>query len=702
MLPYAQWLVWATPLIGAALIPLIAWINGRLRDIFAVLVGFTAAAFGLSMIPDVLNGQINTATHSADWILLPSGNNLMTSNPVSLNLTLSLDPLSIFAVNVAVGIGSLIVLYSLGYMAHEEGLTRYYFLVLLFIGGMAGMVMAGNFLQLYIFWEVMGLCSYALIGFWYKRPSAVRAGMKAFITTRVGDVFLLLGIIAIYFEFGSFEFSAITRGIRFCLQPAFCLRPDLNVVPLIAFLFLGGAVGKSAQIPLHVWLPDAMEGPTTVSALIHAATMVKAGLYLVARSFFLFSILTPFVIGMGSWYTTVTYIGAITMFLAATMAIVQTDLKRVLAYSTISQLGLIMTALGFGYPLGDFAGLFHFLSHSLFKSLLFLSAGAIIHAVGTNDMTQMGGLRKEMPFTFLASFVGVLALAGIPPANGFWSKDLIFASALEHGELIPLSLIWLGSILTAAYAVRWLYLIFFGKKSSYLAEKHIHEAPWVMRIPLLILAAGALISGFLEVNFANFLTTPSFLITGVTFTLEAVPLTLSLGVLVVGAGTGYLIYFRRLIAPEVIRANGLGLRLHTILWKGYYFDAAYQAVFVDGTIWLCRGVYRGLEYAIWDQGHYVVSSAVIRASRGVMFLFELGGLDRLNYLLAGFFERFSIGMNWIDQHVIDGFVNGVAGFGQLFSRGARRIQTGLIQFYVLLFIFGIVFILLFILGLGGI
>ncbi len=691
MLPYAQLLVWATPLIGAALIPVIASINNRLRDIFAVLVGFAAAAFGLSLIPDVLNGSIKTTQRGFDWIILPAGGSLAASSPVKLNLTLSLDPLSIFAVNVAVGIGSLIVLYSLGYMEHEEGLTRYYFLVLLFIGGMAGMVMSGNFLQLYIFWEVMGLCSYALIGFWYKKPSAARAGLKAFVTTRVGDVFLLLGIIAIYFAAGSFDFTVVQQQLGI---PA---SQMVKMAPLIAFLLFGGAVGKSAQIPLHVWLPDAMEGPTTVSALIHAATMVKAGLYLVARGFILFSVLGVI---MSSWYTTVTYVGAITMFLAATMALVQTDLKRVLAYSTISQLGLIMTALGFGYNLGDFAGLFHFLSHSLFKSLLFLSAGAIIHAVGTNDMTQMGGLRREMPFTFIASTVGVLALAGIPPANGFWSKDLIFSSALQGGFLAPLILIWLGSILTAAYALRWLYMIFFGPKSSYLADKHIHEAPWVMRIPLLILAAGALISGFLEANFANFLT-GSIPVT-VQFTLEAVPLSLSLGVIVVGAGAAYLVYFRRTIAPEVFHSSGLGLQLHTILSKGYYFDAAYQTVFVDGTIRVCRGVFNGFESAVWDRGHYVISAAVISFSQGTMRLFELGGLDHLNYLIAGFVERFGGGMNWIDLHVVDGFVNGIATFGQLFSRQARRIQTGLIQFYVLLFVFGIVFVLLFIIGLGGI
>ncbi len=260
VLPDAQILVWATPLIGAALIPLVARINGRLRDIFAVLVGFVAAAFGLSLIPDVLNGTLSSAQRSFDWIILPGGSSLAASTPVKLNLTLSLDPLSVFAVNVAVGIGSLIVLYSLGYMEHEEGLTRYYFLVLLFIGGMAGMVMSGNFLQLYIFWEVMGLCSYALIGFWYKKPSAARAGMKAFVTTRVGDVFLLLGIIAIYFATGSFDFTVVIAQLG---NPA---SQMVKMAPLIAFLLFGGAIGKSAQIPLHVWLPDAMEGPTTVSA----------------------------------------------------------------------------------------------------------------------------------------------------------------------------------------------------------------------------------------------------------------------------------------------------------------------------------------------------------------------------------------------------------------------------------------------------
>jgi len=561
-------LVVLVPLAGAAVVPFASLLGPRVRYWFANLLGLATAILALSLIPQTGRGtELLT-----EWI------------PGLVNLTVFTDALSLFLVLIAGVIGALICLYSVKYMEGQKDLTYYYSMLVLFIGSMIGLALTSNLLILYFFWEVVGLCSYALIGFYYEDPKAARAGMKAFLTTRVGDVGLLVGILVLYFTAGrTFDIPAIMKSVAAGAVPAWALATA-------AFGFLAGAVGKSAQVPLHVWLPDAMEAPTTISALIHAATMVNAGIYLVARTFPLFS-------GVAGWAAALCWIGAITAFLAATMALVEPDLKRLLAYSTISQLGYMMLAVGVG---GLFASQFHLLSHAVFKALLFLCAGAVIHEAGTRNMYEMGGLGRYMRITAPCFLIGSLALAGIPIFNGFWSKDLIFAAALNGGFIGPLVLAVITAVLTVAYAFRGYYLVFCGTEGP-----HVHEAPAAMTVPLVTLASGAVLSWLLAGFQSTSLETSGLHVEAMslgtflahTFTEPALLLSL------LALACGLLIYwFRRDVggwlkesAPSVAGAIGCG----------YGFDALYFAIL------------RGL-FAV---------AAVLRISIEA-------GLDAVNYLTA--------------------------------------------------------------------
>ncbi|MBI5000702.1 MAG: NADH-quinone oxidoreductase subunit L [Euryarchaeota archaeon] len=483
------WLALAVPFLGTGLVPLVAKFGKAFRAYFAVAMGFLTALMVVLMLPDVWFGRAEGFAYSFNWA--PS---------IGLAFSVYIDPLSVMMAVVAGGIGSLVLLYSTKYMEASAGLSRYYALVLLFIGAMIGLVFVDNLLVLYFFWEVVGLCSYALIGFYNTDPKAAKAGIKALVTTRVGDIAFLIGI----FVLSAGAMAALGVGfwqslsIRFLIGSVNTLMAMAYTPLAIAgFCFILGAVGKSAQVPLHVWLPDAMEAPTTISALIHAATMVNAGVYLMARTLPLFAHVT-------GWTDALMWIGGITAFLAATMALVEPDLKRVLAYSTVSQLGFMMFAIGLGFA--GFAGAtFHLFSHAIFKALLFLGAGAVIHAAGTRNMYQMGGLSKEMKVTFATMLIGTLSLAGLIGLGGFWSKDMILAAAWETGNYFPLFVVVVTATLTAAYAFRMLYLVFFGESRR---EKAAHEAPWQMSAPLLVLMVGTLISvlvvGFLLRAYASF------------------------------------------------------------------------------------------------------------------------------------------------------------------------------------------------------
>ncbi|MEW5869404.1 MAG: NADH-quinone oxidoreductase subunit L [Chloroflexota bacterium] len=402
-------------------------------------------------------------------------------------LTFVPDGMGVFLAAVATSIGSLAVIFSIDYMHGEAQLGRYYFLVLFFIGAMAGLALTGSFLFLFVFWEITALCSYALISFYNDDPKAVAGGIKALIMTQVGGVGLLAGALIAYTNLGTFE-------IRSFLEQSGSLPTPL--LSLLAYGFLIAAAAKSAQVPFQTWLPDAMEAPTPVSALIHAATMVNAGVYLLARFF-------PAFQAVPDWRTAVIVVGSLSALLAAIMAMLADDLKRVLAYSTVSQLGYMVYAVGAG---GIFASQFHLFSHAIFKALLFLGAGAVIHAVGTRDMRQMGQERVRMPFVRLAFITGSLALAGLPLLNGFWSKELILEAGLEAGPSWAYILMLLVAGLTAFYTLRMVWMVFFAPPRSPEAQPvHTHDAPAAMRISLALLALGSLASWIFAGAFSRML-----------------------------------------------------------------------------------------------------------------------------------------------------------------------------------------------------
>lgn len=600
MLPYSPWLSWIIPLIGCIFVPLFFRLGKKIGEAYSVAVVFLASFFALSMIPDVWGGR--SWVESIPWIPTPRG---------FIEAGVLVDPLSVLMASIATFIGAWIIVYSVGYMAHEEGLSRYYFFMVFFIGGMTGLVMANNFLQLYIFWEIVGLCSYALIGFYYRKPEAAHAGIKAFVTTRIGDVLMLIGIVILFSMFGTFNYSEISHALSHGLREG---AVSLPLLTLILILIFGGAVGKSAQIPLHVWLPDAMEGPTPVSALIHAATMVKAGIYLTARLTLTILPFEEFPPAMlHQWYLVVAYIGAITAFFAATMGLVMTDIKRIIAYSTISQLGLMLASLGLASELGWVASTFHILNHSFFKALLFLAAGSVMHAVGTTNIDEMGGLARVMPITFSTSLVGALALAGIPPFSGFFSKDLIIEASLEAGSFPIYLLITFTSILTFIYILRWVYKVFLAPPSHGNhhdgGHVHLHESPPVMTIPLIVLAVGATLSGIVSELTHGF---PEYLGIHLYHTTSPATLLTSAGIILSGAVLVYVVYFKMIVPPEAFRASGFRYMLHKILVNRYYVDAFYYKL-VDGFVWFSSILRRSLEDGGIDRFNYLVADSVKNA-----------------------------------------------------------------------------------------
>ncbi|MDW8084000.1 MAG: NADH-quinone oxidoreductase subunit L [Candidatus Caldarchaeum sp.] len=596
MLPFAPWLSWVVPLVGSLFVPAVFRTGKRAGEVYSVAVAFIAAAFSLSMIPDVY-GKHHGEVIKVPWIPLGEGRYIEAS--------LLVDPLSVLMASIATGIGALIVLYSVGYMAHEEGLPRYYFFMLFFIGGMTLLVMSENLLMLYIGWEIVGLCSYALIGFYNKKPEANAAGIKAFVTTRIGDASMLVGIVILFGLFGTFSFTGLEKAMAEGIAKG-TVSTGLLILPLL--LLFGGAVGKSAQFPLHVWLPDAMEGPTPVSALIHAATMVKAGVYLVARLIFTvvpFEAFPPAL--LADWYLTVAMIAGFTAFFSATMGLVSSDIKRVIAYSTISQLGLMLAALGMASEIGWFAGTFHLLSHSIFKALLFLAAGAVIHAVHTNNLDEMGGLRNKMPITFWTSTIGILSLSGVPLLSGFWSKDLVIESSLQSQNIAVFLFIAGASVLTVAYSLRWLYKVFLAPSHNH--HDHVHEAPKVMTIPLIILASLSVVIGVTGPIFEEQLH--EYLGVHGKFSVSLTTYATTAFVLAAGGGLAYLFYFGKVKNPAEIRQAGVGATLHRIIANRYYIDAFYYRVFVDGIDKIGSAVHKFVELKVIDGFNYFLSRVTV-------------------------------------------------------------------------------------------
>ncbi len=465
------WLTLFLPIFAAAAITLFTL---KYRNVSAFLsIGAIVTGFVLTVIFIHANGFSINADDSVNWLAI--GN-------LHVDFGLKLDALSLMMMLVVTGVGGAIHIYSVGYMHEDRGFSRFFACLSLFTFSMLGIVLADNFIEMFIFWELVGVSSYLLIGFWFEKPSAADAAKKAFFTNRLGDFGFLLGILLVWGILGSLNFSNLQTQLA---QNPAALGTLATAAGLLIFC---GAVGKSAQFPLHVWLPDAMEGPTPVSALIHAATMVAAGVYMLCRVFF---VLNPDALHV------IAYIGGFTALLAATIAVQQNDIKRIIAYSTLSQLGYMVMAVGLA---GRPAAMFHLTTHAFFKALLFLSAGSVITALHhEQDIWKMGGLRKKMPATFWTFLVGALALSGVWPLSGFFSKDSILAQALAQQNYILFAVGVFVAALTTFYTFRLFFVVFFGREKSELAS-HAHESPPVMTWPLIVLAGFSAIGGVIGIQ----------------------------------------------------------------------------------------------------------------------------------------------------------------------------------------------------------
>lgn len=590
-------LLWLIPVLPMFAAGLIALLPQRRRTPAAVLA---IGSLGISLLLSLLAFAETLANpvrqvFNFDWLQFGTQ---------WIQLGWILDPLAAVMLVMVTFVGLLIFIYSLGYMAHDENFTRFFCFLSLFAGAMLGVVLANSLLLLFMCWEIVGLTSYLLIGFWFHKPSAAAAAQKAFITTRIGDLGLLLGMVWLYSSSGTLLFYNHGAG---CLEQsalaamvAHTTVAGMAVSTAIALLIFCGAVGKSGQVPLHVWLPDAMEGPTPVSALIHAATMVAAGVYLIARVYPLMAATVgPHAISAG--LQVVAWVGAITAFFAACIAVAQNDIKRILAYSTISQLGYMMLGLGVG---GVAIGMFHLITHAFFKALLFLGAGSVIHGcTEEQDIRNMGGLRRFMPITFITYICGMLALCGFPLFAGFWSKDEILHAA--HGWPISLGPFYLGAagaLLTAFYMTRQVCYVFFGPRRLPEASADLssprppeacvitdpHESPAVMTVPLVVLALFAVTLGFISTPawpwFSNFLISTRATLDLTRFAAADLALLMAVSSLIVftGLGLGWWLYGRKPITratdPDALQT--LQPTLFHLLQHRFYVDEFYDATFL--------------------------------------------------------------------------------------------------------------------------
>ena len=563
---FSAWFVWVLPLLASLFVPLIGKYSDKARNYFVVAIAAMTAGLALSLVPSVWSGNGVATEFSVAWI-------------PGLNAGVYIDPLSVLFTCLVAFFALIIAVYSIGYMKGEEGLTRYYYLILLFIGSMIGLVISDNMLQMFIFWEMVGLCSYALISFWYKKPESIKAGVKVFIMTRIGDIALLAAIGILYMMFTTFSFHGVITGIQDAAAEG-TLNTSLLVA--VAFLVLGGAIAKSAQLPLFTWLYSAMEAPTSVSALLHAATMVKAGVYLLARFILIFSIAPVLISALQPlWFPIVTWIGVLTAIVGATLALTTTDIKGVLAYSTVSQIGFMMAGLGAAVEgaasIGWFASLFHMISHAFFEGLGFLLAGGIIHAIGTRDMRLMGGLRKAMPISFALMGIMIITTSGLPPFAAFFSKGLIITSVTDiagTAGLIQTIILYATTAITFAYVVRMFSLVFMGKKSEHLEKQHVHEAPKVMLIPASILAGLCIVWGLSEPLVASFMHVN--LGEGLLAAFTNIEFPIFIGLLIPTGLLAYYSYYKGFQGIRNFAANKNPVM--TTLKHAYFFDDFYSAV----------------------------------------------------------------------------------------------------------------------------
>ena len=615
----------ALGLLGTRLKSAIAGYIGTLSIAVAALLAYTTAWQYFTM-PRVDGIHAPVIPFNFEW--------LRFTQYLHIDLGILLDPISVMMLVVITTVSLMVHIYSLGYMHGERGFQRYYAFLSLFSFSMLGLVVATNIFQMYIFWELVGVSSYLLIGFYYTKPEAVAASKKAFIVTRFADLGFLIGILLLSFYTKTFSFEILTSGdTSIFAGAAGTTFMGCSVMSwAMALIFMGGA-GKSAMFPLHIWLPDAMEGPTPVSALIHAATMVVAGVFLVARLFPVYFFEAPDVLVL------IAVVGAVTSLYAAVVACVQTDIKRVLAFSTISQIGFMMVALGVsgmdGHAgLGYMASMFHLFTHAMFKALLFLGAGAIIHAVHSNEMSHMGGLRKYLPVTHITFLVACLAISGIPPFSGFFSKDEILAAAFMFSPVMGVVMSFIAA-LTAFYMFRLYYNIFWGKESTH--EHTPHEAPKSMTLPLVFLAAVTLFAGFIP--FGKFVSSN---------------------------GQEYIIHLDWTVAITSIVVACLSIALATFFYRKPNPIPDRLATTFGG---LHRAAYRRF---YMDELYLFITKRVI-------------------------FNCISRPLAWFDRHVIDGALNGLAAMSQWVSYNIRGLQSGQVQQYAYVILLGTVFILILVL-----
>lgn len=609
-------------LVGGKLRPNIAGIIGTLGMGFCAVLAYSVAYQYFFVIGKTADSWQSIMPINFEW--------LRFTELLHIDLGILLDPISVMMLVVITTVSFMVHIYSLGYMHGEVGFQRYYALLSLFSFSMLGLVVATNIFQMYIFWELVGVSSYSLIGFYYQKPSAVLASKKAFIVTRFADLGFLIGILILSYYTKTFDFATLTANNAELVISSFAGGTFMGmslVSVALALIFMGGA-GKSAMFPLHIWLPDAMEGPTPVSALIHAATMVVAGVFLVARLFPVYFFAAPDVLTM------IAYIGAFTALFAAVIAITQTDIKRVLAFSTISQIAYMMAALGVSKygdhdGLGYMASMFHLFTHAFFKALLFLGAGSVIHAVHSNEMKDMGNLHKYMKITSITFLIACLAIAGIPPFSGFFSKDEILAAAF-HNQPIIFWTLWIVAGLTAFYMFRLYFGIFFNGKRDY--EHKPHESGLPMAIPLMILAVFSVFTGLIP--FSEFISSDN---KPFEMHIDMVVASLSVVAAIVGIVVAYTMYFKDSDKPAAVAARLKGL--YTASLNKFYLDE----------VWM------------------FITKKVI-------------------------FNCVSRPIAWFDRHVIDGTMDNIANVTQKASHRVRGLQSGQMQRYVAFLVAGTILI----------
>ena len=608
------WLIPLLPAISFVIIGMVTRSYGKLSAAIAVSMSTISFLLAVGVTLAVVAGNITVDApfvQKLSWFHIGS---------VNISMGVLIDPLTAMMLMVVTTVSLLVQIYSCGYMEGDPGYGRFFAFLSLFAGSMLGLVLAVNFLQMYFFWELVGLCSYLLIGFYYYKISAREAAKKAFMTTRVGDFGLLLGILLLQLTFGTLDFMELQQ-----LVPIYVMHGGAGFLTIIALLLFVGPIGKSGQFPLHVWLPDAMEGPTPVSALIHAATMVVAGVYLVGRAFFLFSQL-PAVMTVIAW------LGGFTAIFAASIAITQRPIKRILAYSTISQLGYMMLALGVGSLTSSF---FHLMTHAFFKAMLFLSAGAVMHAMAEEaDIFKMGGLRKKMPVTFAAMTIGVLAISGIPPFAGFFSKDEILAAAAQVSPALYI-LATITAFMTAFYMARLLFVAFMGQPANQEAYDHAHEVGWFMRVPLIVLSVLSVVSG-IWAHMAGFGDWVRF----------GVPAHEGINLMIAGTST-LLAVIAFALAWKVYVAKRWNADALAEKW-GVLYQLSFHKFYIDE-----------------------IYAALIK--------FFVDGIAKVLY--------------WIDVHIVDGIVNALGGLVRAVSEMLSPAENGQVQSYAGVYLFGVIVLL---------